>query len=55
MMHLHLRVRLLAPESGEASRNHPMPGHRRGDSDSKRTGLAARDALGASLRIIDVQ
>src|SRR6476646_389768 len=31
-----------------------MPGHRRGDADSKRTGLAKGHPFGASPRLVDV-
>src|ERR1700686_3584153 len=31
-----------------------MPGHRRGDPDSKRTGLAKGNPFGASPRLVDV-
>jgi hypothetical protein len=31
-----------------------MPGYRSGNSDSKRTGFAMCDPLGAKLRLIDV-
>jgi len=31
-----------------------MPGHRRGDADSKRTGLAKGNPFGASPRLVDV-
>src|SRR5258708_1269283 len=54
MMQLDLRVWLTAPEFAKGVNNYPMPGYRRGNSDSKRTDFAQGDPLGAKLCIINV-
>src|SRR5580704_12534054 len=54
MMQLQLHVRLPPPEFAKGVYNYSMPGYRSGNSDSKRTGFAVGDPLGAKLRFIDV-
>jgi hypothetical protein len=54
MMQLQFRVRQLPPESAENICDHSMPGHRGCYSDSQRTGLAVRNALGASFRVLNI-
>src|SRR6266851_1792102 len=54
MMQLQLHVRLPAPEFAKGVYNYSMPGYRRRNSDSKRTGLAMGYPLGAKPRLIDV-
>src|SRR5258708_27279659 len=54
MMQLQLHVRLPAPEFAKGVYDQSMPGHRGGNSDSKRTRFAKSYPLGASLRLIDV-
>src|ERR1700738_3360882 len=54
MMQLQHHVRLPAPEFAKGVYNQSMPGYRSGNSDSKRTGFAMGNLLGAKLRLIDV-
>ena len=54
VMQFQRRVRLPAPEFAKGVYNHSMPGYRSGNSDSKRTGFALGNPLGAKLRLIDV-
>jgi hypothetical protein len=49
-----LRIWLSAPKFANRVDNHCMPGQRRGNSDSKRTGSAKGDPLGATHRLIDI-
>ena len=53
VMQHELRVRLPAPEFAKGVHDEPMPGHRRGNADSKRAGLAQSNPFGPSLRLID--
>src|SRR6266851_6983810 len=54
MMQLQLHVGLPAPQFAKGVYNQSMPGYRRGNSDSKRTGFAMGYPLGTKLRLIDV-
>src|ERR1700751_2546125 len=53
-MQCELHVGLPEPELAKRASDRPMPGDRRRNSDSKRTGVTEGDALGASLGLIDV-
>src|SRR5260370_24332857 len=52
MMQLQLHVRLPAPELAKGVYNQSMPGYRRGNYDSKRTGFAMRYPLRANRSLI---
>ena len=47
-------VWVATPEFAKHIYDRAMPGHGRGDADSKRTGLAKGNPFGASPRLVDV-
>jgi hypothetical protein len=54
MMQHELGIGLAAPEFAKGLDNHPMPGQRHGNSDSKRPGFAKGNPLGAPFRLINI-